>query len=453
MLERGKIYFTPLAFFTVHSGLDFDRWADVNKPIFISSNLHPLGKYQYRDIEWTNGFKRNFWDPKPPKKIKFWLRAFVTGFGYVEFSDFKVKVYGQTFAEVTKQDKVGYYIPIVPNYNLVENYEVYQHLEGPKFRTASAPYNWTASGKVKLIPVHYALGGSVGGGPGANFGWTKDTSLAPTEYSQSGSWVVEHRIFKNPKLTGTHRCAGCSEKVSSKYAHRIACANPQDNTQYYFCLQTEKWTHLYEETCSNVNCADTGVYRCAHTHSEPSPPSPDPNPPDIAGSCGHRFPTTQIASHEPSVGSCGHTYSPCTPDDHKHSTYACGTHSGYLCQASSDHSSTISGYSGSFYECQSHQTYSCGHKDLNSNSSSHALQASCSGTDSYGQTCTVTSFYACQSHTHQYPALISGACGHSYTSAQAYSHRSETCPTNSNGDNCSSGSYTIFINYSIITGC
>ena len=35
--------------------------------------------------------------------------------------------------------------------------------------------------------------------------------------------------------------------------------------------------------------------------------------------------------------------------------------------------------------------------------SSHALQASCSATNSRGKSCTVTNFYACQSHTHSYP--------------------------------------------------
>ncbi len=84
--------------------------------------------------------------------------------------------------------------------------------------------------------------------------------------------------------------------------------------------------------------------------------------------------------------------------------------------------------------------HACGvHEDWQSGD--HSLQASCSETDSHGQSCTVTNFYACQSHTHQYPALISGACGHSYTASSSYSHRLETCPTNSHGDSCTTGSY------------
>lgn len=50
-------------------------------------------------------------------------------------------------------------------------------------------------------------------------------------------------------------------------------------------------------------------------------------------------------------------------------------------------------------------SYACGnHSGDSSDSSSHALQASCSSTDSNGNTCTVTNFYACDSHTHSYPA-------------------------------------------------
>lgn len=84
-------------------------------------------------------------------------------------------------------------------------------------------------------------------------------------------------------------------------------------------------------------------------------------------------------------------------------------------------------------------TYACGvHSGDASLSSSHTLQASCSETDSYGQGCTVTSFYACQTHTHQYPDLVSGACGHTYTSGNASSHslQASCLVTNANGDSC-----------------
>ncbi|MDE0482872.1 MAG: hypothetical protein OXI67_09860 [Candidatus Poribacteria bacterium] len=45
--------------------------------------------------------------------------------------------------------------------------------------------------------------------------------------------------------------------------------------------------------------------------------------------------------------------------------------------------------------------------------SDHSLQASCTVTNASGQSCTVTSFYACQSHTHVYPAPPAISCGRS----------------------------------------
>ena len=51
--------------------------------------------------------------------------------------------------------------------------------------------------------------------------------------------------------------------------------------------------------------------------------------------------------------------------------------------------------SPTYHACGVHET---------SVSGDHSLQASCSSTDSNGNYCTVTSFYACDSHTHSYPS-------------------------------------------------
>ena len=51
--------------------------------------------------------------------------------------------------------------------------------------------------------------------------------------------------------------------------------------------------------------------------------------------------------------------------------------------------------SPTYHACGEHET---------SVSGDHSLQASCSSTDSNGNYCTVTNFYACDSHTHSYPA-------------------------------------------------
>ncbi|MDE0465967.1 MAG: hypothetical protein OYL97_02830 [Candidatus Poribacteria bacterium] len=60
-------------------------------------------------------------------------------------------------------------------------------------------------------------------------------------------------------------------------------------------------------------------------------------------------------------------------------------------------------------------TLDCGH--LLSASGDHTLQASCSVTNNRGQRCTVTNFYACQSHTHTYPPgiLPTKVCGSGHT--------------------------------------
>lgn len=106
--------------------------------------------------------------------------------------------------------------------------------------------------------------------------------------------------------------------------------------------------------------------------------------------------------------------------------YTCGIHSGDPNSASSDHSTMISGYSGSFYECQPHQTFGCGHQDLTSNSYNHRSETC--PTNSNGVACTSGSYYACQSHTHQYPAptISCGRSACSETVGSTNEHR-ETC--------------------------
>ncbi|MDE0634692.1 MAG: hypothetical protein OXI43_02395 [Candidatus Poribacteria bacterium] len=442
-----------LAGVTVHDGLEYDRWADPENPRFISTNLHPLGKYQKRDIEWTDGFKREFWNPQPPEKIEFWLRARVTGIGKVEFSGFTAEVYGQTYGpEETEEDDVGWVVPLFPRYHLEENYEVYQYLEGPNFNTAAGTYEWTASGNVRLMPYTYGPPSiSVGTGVGVSFAWTLDKGQTPTYHKSSGSWIVEHRIFKridnnvDNRLTGNFRCDGCSEKVSTRYQHTTMCPNPKDNSYYYTCLQTAKWWHYHEDICSDANCADTDIYRCTHTHTEPSPPDyPEedpPPPPDVAGVCGHTFSTTELASHAPAVGSCGHTYSPCTPGNHisyvcniapcsnrvwwgcvstqcpetsSHGTttiiepqmHVCGVHA---TSVSGDHTAAGCGTSG-HYACDgsNHAAAGCGTSTHFACDGLTHTQVQCTVTNANGDQCTHT-YWAClhpvggSSHNHQYP--------------------------------------------------
>ena len=122
--------------------------------------------------------------------------------------------------------------------------------------------------------------------------------------------------------------------------------------------------------------------------------------------------------------------------DHSWITPACGdsAHAGYACQISSDHKTTIPGWSGPFYECQPHTDYPCGHTDPTANAAYHAPQTSCTQTNANGQSCTVTNFYDCDQHTHVYPAptiscgrsacsqTVSSSTQHSATCASGHSY-------------------------------
>ena len=92
---------------------------------------------------------------------------------------------------------------------------------------------------------------------------------------------------------------------------------------------------------------------------------------------------------------CGvHSGTSSESGDHAWGTAPCGddTHVGYLCQITGSDHEWVSESCPS-----SHARYECDGSD-------HSLQASCSSTDSNGNYCTVTSFYACDSHTHSYPS-------------------------------------------------
>ena len=78
--------------------------------------------------------------------------------------------------------------------------------------------------------------------------------------------------------------------------------------------------------------------------------------------------------------------------------------------------------SPTYHACGEHET---------SVSGDHSLQASCSSTDSNGNYCTVTNFYACDFHTHSYPSPPpTVSCGRSACTASVSSsteHRVGPC--------------------------
>ena len=195
----------------------------------------------------------------------------------------------------------------------------------------------------------------------------------------------------------------CSVMVSSSTEHYVTCGDSSCGESYWSCdsndydehrLRTCTWERLPNgENCGKSwrACQYPPVKITGTQYSIASPVCvTDPN--------GNRHCAERNSNTAPSGGETN-------PDSNAplEMIYACGVHSGDASLASS-----------------------------------HSLQASCSETDSYGQGCTVTGFYKCQTHTHQYPALISGACGHTYTSDNASSHALQAgcLVTNANGDGC-----------------
>ena len=181
-----------------------------------------------------------------------------------------------------------------------------------------------------------------------------------------------------------------------------------------------KWTASYE-------------HYNTHTHADWTLRSKDGGSwPPVAGTV--YSPPCDISNHTTSTDTPSPTPAPTTPAPTTPASilYACGIHSGPETYKENHVKKTP--------QCgdDTHKDYICktGHDHWDK-------QSKCYVKDTHGQSCSVTDFYFCQYHTHQYPDLIAGACGHSYTASSSYSHRSETCPKNSNGDSCTTGSYYV----------
>ena len=109
----------------------------------------------------------------------------------------------------------------------------------------------------------------------------------------------------------------------------------------------------------NQHVGNTGGDDSANANPNPSQPS---------------TPTTPTTPTTPVMAACG-VHETTVSGDHSWIIPPCGddTHAMYACQVTSSHST---------------------------------LQASCSATNSYGDGCSVSGFYACQNHSHQFPTRV-----------------------------------------------
>ena len=213
------------------------------------------------------------------------------------------------------------------------------------------------------------------------------------EYNQQvEAWNNYAPSQQQNKITATPHSKAEFEKIScfgdcnyqydtfnmARDAHQAYCGYTLDDGPRSTCN-----TPFYQ-------CAFNKICRLVRLHLRSNPPNTSPEypleapPGDIVPSdtttctaCSVSYTTSEASSHAETTGGCGHTYNACQSGDHEWVYESCSS---------------------------SHAHYECDGTD-------HSLQASCTSTDSNGNSCTLTSFYACDSHTHSYPTSEYCWCG------------------------------------------
>ena len=116
---------------------------------------------------------------------------------------------------------------------------------------------------------------------------------------------------------------------------------------------------------------------------------------------GSSNPSTRSTTNPPATtpttvpGACGiHTISTSQAANHASVNFACGSHTYYACQTPS--TSETNRHSYQTLPCGSHSGYRC------TATSSHTQTTTCPS-DTNGQSCSYGSYYACSPHTHAYP--------------------------------------------------
>ena len=97
---------------------------------------------------------------------------------------------------------------------------------------------------------------------------------------------------------------------------------------------------------------------------------------------------------------CSVEYRECSVPEGHRPCPSCGTRP---CELSDEATSGCSVCESSTTDASLDSLHPCGVHPTSA-SGDHSLQASCSTTNVSGDSCTVTNFYACQSHTHEFPS-------------------------------------------------
>ncbi len=228
--------------------------------------------------------------------------------------------------------------------------------------------------------------------------WTLDKSFTATPKSISGSgmlsfqqkvwepsggdWVVisggswDSGETENFPVPGPEANKTASGSYTTKHEQRILCVrHDASSNPCKTYVMADSGEH-------NVLCdlCQTSYWNCpslsgSHTCGSPSPPSASTPPP---------------TDNTPDCSSCTDGCSSC-PSPSAPIWATCG-----VCNSRYDAASEASEHEWFWPPCRMHGNYKCQIEG------DHSLQATCSASNEWAHPCTVTNFYACDDHTHDF---------------------------------------------------
>ena len=349
---------------------------------------------QIKTLNLSSGQYNFSWSPPFPdnKAIYVGYEAVVSGYGWVNstiyYSFSGISEKSRTIPQIQVGTLGGNLtlVGVQPDGKIAENVNISRSIHAATANETYGSYTWNILGStdpenrksfVKLQPVAPEWRFNIGLHGGGSWVWKAWGDPDIQDFSGSDTWDV----------TGKFACPKCKEVGVPYPAYHKYMSCPASITQ----------------NGSTVYCqAGSDVWKCqSHTHDFPS----GSTPPAGGGS-------TPPADNTPNCSGCtSDCSSPCSCTN----SGTCG-------------GTATTPPPPSYHACGEHKT---------SVSGDHSLQASCPSTDSNGNSCTVTNFYACDGHTHSYPSpppkpkgTTCGACNASYnpnSPSAVNRHRVRTC--------------------------
>ena len=234
-------------------------------------------------------------------------------------------------------------------------------------------WSWGAGGLSEISPTQYEWRESTSWG--VNISIPKGIT---GRYTTTGSWGEGSLpVMTATAKSGTHTlevkhiCRECNvsgktaAEIGGKSKHeKITCPEPNCSVKYHKC--STPWNHEVCSACGDRKC--------------------DGDDHSVCSGCGS-YKCTVSDTSSCDAGTCNGIVTDNTPN-----CPDCTAHCSSPCRCTN--SGTCNG-SVSYHVCGEHETTVSG---------DHSLQASCTSTDANGNSCTVTNFYACDNHSHVYPA-------------------------------------------------